>query len=92
MFGESCRNDEKIVYILSSKIRVMVLSHWPHVAEQVQQQLQQLVAELVEQHVASVKAPLDVRKKVVYRRFRLPVNELFDWMQARWCASRRTTT
>jgi len=34
----------------------MVLSHWPHVAEQVQQQLQQLVAELVEQHVASVKA------------------------------------
>jgi len=37
---------------------VMVLSHWPHVAEQVQQQLQQLVAELVEQHVASVKALL----------------------------------
>jgi len=36
---------------------VMVLSHWPHVGEQVQQQLQQLVAELVEQHVASVKAP-----------------------------------
>jgi len=31
-------------------------SHWPHVAEQVQQQLQQLVAELVEQHLASVKA------------------------------------
>jgi len=36
----------------------MVLSHWHHVAEQVQQQLQQLVAELVEQHVASAKAPL----------------------------------
>ena len=36
----------------------MVLSHWPHVAEQVQQQLQQLVAELAEQHVASVKASL----------------------------------
>jgi len=36
----------------------MVLSHWPHVAEQVQQQVQQLVAELVEQHVASVKALL----------------------------------
>jgi len=36
---------------------LMVLSHWPHVAEQVQQQLQQLVDELVEQHVASVKAP-----------------------------------
>jgi len=30
----------------------MVLSHWPHVAEQVAE----LVAELVEQHVASVKA------------------------------------
>jgi len=38
----------------------MVLSHWPHVAKQVQRQLQQLVAELVEQHVASVKTPLGV--------------------------------
>jgi len=35
---------------------LIVLSHWPHVAEQVQQQVQQLVAQLVEQHVASVKA------------------------------------
>jgi len=35
----------------------MVLSHWPHVAEQVQQQVAELVAELVEQHMASVKAP-----------------------------------
>ena len=48
----------------------MVLSHWPHVADQVQQQVAelvsecertrtqvwQLVAELVEQHVANVKA------------------------------------
>ena len=38
---------------------VIVLSHWPHVAQQVQQQVRQLVAELVPQHVASVKAPLD---------------------------------
>jgi len=36
----------------------MVLSHWPHVAEQVPQQVAELVAELAEQHVASVKAPL----------------------------------
>ena len=42
----------------------MVLSHWPHVAKQVQQQVaelvaeqvQQQVAELVEQHVVSVQA------------------------------------
>ena len=50
--------------------RLIVLSHWPHVAEQVQQhvaehvsecertrtQVAELVAQLVEQHVASVKA------------------------------------
>ena len=29
----------------------MVLSHWPHVAEQVQQKVAELVAELVEQRV-----------------------------------------
>ena len=38
--------------------RLIVLSHWPHVAQQVEQQVQQLVAQLVEQHVASVKALL----------------------------------
>ena len=38
----------------------MVLSHWPHVAEQVEQQ----VAELVEQHVASVKALLINRETI----------------------------
>ena len=37
-----------------------MLSHWPHVAEQVAQQVQQLVVRLVEQHLASVKALLVV--------------------------------
>jgi len=36
------------------KCSFMVLSHWPHVAEQVPQQVAELVAELV----SSVKAPL----------------------------------
>jgi len=31
-----------------AKCELMVLSHWPHVAEQVQQQVAELVAELVE--------------------------------------------
>jgi len=39
-----------------SQSHLMVLSHWPHIAEQVPQQFAELVAELVEQHVASVKA------------------------------------
>jgi len=38
----------------------MVLSHWPHVAQQ--QQVRQVVAELVRQHVASVKAPFNSRE------------------------------
>jgi len=61
--GDSC-NERKFErslrykHKISQNLRVMVLSHWPHVAEQVPQQVAELVAELVEQHVASVKAPL----------------------------------
>jgi len=49
-------DDKLLLCSAGGKPFVMVLSHWSRVAEQVQQQLQQLVAELVEQHVASVKA------------------------------------
>jgi len=53
--------------------RVMVLSHWPHVAEQVQQQLQQLV----EQHVASVEAPLQTIKGIDAKTFFYVFKRLF---------------
>jgi len=43
--------------------------HTGHVAEQVQRQVAELVSELVEQHVASVKAPLEA----------LPLCQSYQW-------------